>query len=167
MIATWCSENNSKNWVDALPVIQAAKNRRYHSGIKRSPYEAMFGRTMTMGISDDPIAPEIAQNLHDEDDLLEAFNMRPPGKPIENHHDDLMPTTSLLRPSQSTTSLSEVENIEEEDENFVDYGKILENIQTQRREAAKNLKIQAERMLKASNKRLVFLFIFKIGLSKN
>uniref|UniRef100_A0A914EKD1 Uncharacterized protein n=1 Tax=Acrobeloides nanus TaxID=290746 RepID=A0A914EKD1_9BILA len=99
----------------------------------------------------DTIVPNDIKRCHRQsDDLLAAFNMCP-GEPIENHDDDLMSTTSLLRPSISV--LQEVENIEEEDEHFVDYKEILENIQAQRREAAKNLKIQAERMQKASNKR--------------
>ena len=54
MLATYCSENNSRNWVDALPIIQAKKNGRLHSGIGRTPYVAMFGRDMKIGISDEP-----------------------------------------------------------------------------------------------------------------
>lgn len=37
-------ENKTTKWADALPFVQAAKNQRYHSGIKRSPYEAVFGK---------------------------------------------------------------------------------------------------------------------------
>ena len=44
MIATWCTDKKSKNWPKALLFIQVSKNRRLHSGIGRTPYQAMFGR---------------------------------------------------------------------------------------------------------------------------
>ncbi|KAI1705864.1 KRAB-A domain-containing protein 2 [Ditylenchus destructor] len=39
-------EEKSTAWASALHVVQAAKNSRWHRGIGRSPYEAMFGRKM-------------------------------------------------------------------------------------------------------------------------
>ena len=41
-----------KDWASALPMVQVAKNRRYHRGIERTPYEAMFGRKLKMGNED-------------------------------------------------------------------------------------------------------------------
>ncbi|XP_060882038.1 KRAB-A domain-containing protein 2-like [Metopolophium dirhodum] len=43
ILATWMAENNSTDWPTALKFIQFQKNRAFHSGIGRSPYEAMFG----------------------------------------------------------------------------------------------------------------------------
>lgn len=43
------------NWVQALPKVQLIKNRRFHRGINRSPYEAMFGRKLQMGNEDGKI----------------------------------------------------------------------------------------------------------------
>jgi hypothetical protein len=46
--------DNSRNWVDALSIIQAKKNERLHRGIGRTSY-AMFGRDMKVGISNEQI----------------------------------------------------------------------------------------------------------------
>ena len=43
--------NNTRKWSEGLRFVQAMKNRAYHEGIKRSPYEAMFGVPMKLGIA--------------------------------------------------------------------------------------------------------------------
>lgn len=43
MLTTWMQDNQSTSWSNRLKFIQFMKNRAFHSGIKRSPYEAMFG----------------------------------------------------------------------------------------------------------------------------
>lgn len=48
----------------ALPMVQTMKNRRYHRGIKCSPYEAMFGREMMLG-NEDGVMPIEAQSEPD------------------------------------------------------------------------------------------------------
>lgn len=58
----WLRDNNTTKWASALPFIQAAKNRRHHSGIGRSPFEALFGRKLVLGCENDP------QFLRDPDD---------------------------------------------------------------------------------------------------
>ena len=44
ILACWLRDNNSRSWVNALPFVQFQKNNRLHSGIGRTPYEAMFGK---------------------------------------------------------------------------------------------------------------------------
>ena len=44
LIACWQAENNSTNWSKALNIIQFQKNSKWHSGIDREPFMAMFGR---------------------------------------------------------------------------------------------------------------------------
>ena len=60
------------NWVQALPHVQAAKNRCYHRGIKRLPFEALFGRRMAMGNKDgkNPSREERGLAPGDELDIL-------------------------------------------------------------------------------------------------
>lgn len=38
------ADERTPNWASLLPRVQLAKNSRYHTGIKTSPFEAMFGR---------------------------------------------------------------------------------------------------------------------------
>ena len=44
IIACWLRDNQSRSWSTALPYVQYQKNNRLHSGIGRTPYEAMFGK---------------------------------------------------------------------------------------------------------------------------
>ena len=50
MIFTWMSDNETTEWSIGLLFVQFMKNRSYHSGIKRSPYEAMFGQPAKVGL---------------------------------------------------------------------------------------------------------------------
>ncbi|GFT25165.1 KRAB-A domain-containing protein 2, partial [Nephila pilipes] len=56
------------------------KNRAFHSGIKRSPYEAIFGCAARVGLSTTAIPKEALNSLVDEDQLqntLTAMNVSP------------------------------------------------------------------------------------------
>lgn len=75
MLAAYLSEDSTRNWVSSLPLVQAAKNRRFHSGIGRSPYEAMFGKPMSLGISDDNFPKDVLSQIESEEDLERAFNI--------------------------------------------------------------------------------------------
>ena len=43
MLTTWMQQNGTNKWSKGLQFVQFMKNRAYHSGIKRTPYKAMFG----------------------------------------------------------------------------------------------------------------------------
>ncbi|KAH7703986.1 hypothetical protein AAVH_28831, partial [Aphelenchoides avenae] len=57
----------------ALPVIQAAKNHRFHRGINMSPFEAMFGKRMVLGSVDMEIASNEMRGLPSNKDVLEPL----------------------------------------------------------------------------------------------
>lgn len=42
-------ERELMEWTRLLPEMQIMKNRRFHRGILRTPFEAMFGRKLEMG----------------------------------------------------------------------------------------------------------------------
>ncbi|KAK7602738.1 hypothetical protein V9T40_006712 [Parthenolecanium corni] len=42
MLSGWLHENKTERWSQGLRFVQLMKNRAYHSGIKKTPYEAMF-----------------------------------------------------------------------------------------------------------------------------
>ncbi|CAJ0935416.1 unnamed protein product, partial [Mesorhabditis belari] len=44
ILCTYQRDRNTSKWAEFLPMIQLIKNRRYHHGIKRSPFAAMFGK---------------------------------------------------------------------------------------------------------------------------
>lgn len=78
MLTTWMQDNQSTSWSNGLKFIQFMKNRAFHSGIKRSPYEAMFGCAARVGLSTTAIPKEALNSLVDEDQLqntLTAMNV--------------------------------------------------------------------------------------------
>ena len=50
------------------------KNRAYHEGIRCSPYEAMFGVPMKMGIASSVVPRDLVDNVNTEDDLEAMLN---------------------------------------------------------------------------------------------
>jgi len=51
MLITWIKDNNTTKLSEWLKFIQFMKNKSFHRGIGRSPYEAMFGCSPNVGIS--------------------------------------------------------------------------------------------------------------------
>lgn len=52
MVFAWCKDNGTTKWSQGLRFVQFQKNRAFHSGIKRSPFEAMFGCPPKVGLKD-------------------------------------------------------------------------------------------------------------------
>lgn len=44
MLTAWLGDNDSTDWPTELRFVQFQKNNSYHSGIKQSPFKALFGR---------------------------------------------------------------------------------------------------------------------------
>jgi hypothetical protein len=62
-------EEKTTQWARLLPMVQTKKNRRYHRGIGRSPYEAMFGgKTMQIGNEDGKIPTLEERGLTEADE---------------------------------------------------------------------------------------------------
>jgi len=73
MLFAWMSDN-TKTWSEGLRFIQGKKNRALHSGIKRSPYEAMFGTAQRMGLGDSPLTEDTYSSTGAEEELEQLFN---------------------------------------------------------------------------------------------
>lgn len=69
MLVAWMLDNNTKQWSDGLRFIQSKKNRALHEGIKKSPYEAMFGSKQRIGLADSSLESEVYDSLKTEEDL--------------------------------------------------------------------------------------------------
>lgn len=71
MLVAWMEDNNCTKWSEGLRFCQFQKNNSFHSGIKQSPFEAMFGRRATVGLASSSISEEITKTLSSEEDLEE------------------------------------------------------------------------------------------------
>jgi hypothetical protein len=75
MLATWMETNNTTKWSEASRFVQAMKNRAYHKGTKCSPYEAMFGISMELGIANSVLPRKVTINMTTEEDLEKVINI--------------------------------------------------------------------------------------------
>ncbi|XP_068200601.1 KRAB-A domain-containing protein 2-like [Palaemon carinicauda] len=65
--------NNTTQWSNGLRFVQWQKNTSFHSGIGRTPYEAMYGEKPHLGISAVNIPEEIMEGMETEKQLAEAL----------------------------------------------------------------------------------------------
>ena len=71
MLVARMSDNNTKTWSEGLRFIQSKKNRAPHSGIKTSPYEAMFETAQRIGLGDFLLTEDTYSSTETEE--LEQF----------------------------------------------------------------------------------------------
>jgi len=74
MLIAWMSDSNTKTWSEGLRFIQSKKNRALHSGIKTSPYEAMFGTAQRIGLGDSLLTEDMYWSTETEEELEQLFN---------------------------------------------------------------------------------------------
>ncbi|VVC46293.1 Ribonuclease H-like domain,Integrase, catalytic core [Cinara cedri] len=65
MLTTWMQDEKNRHWSQGLRFIQLMKNRAYHSGIKMSPYEALFDCKIKIGLNTSNL-PHDSQNIENE-----------------------------------------------------------------------------------------------------
>ncbi|CAH0562960.1 unnamed protein product [Brassicogethes aeneus] len=98
-LASWMKDNNSTKWSEGLGFVQFYKNRCFHSGIGRSPYEALFGVPCRDGLNDLPVSSEKIRMLKSEE-YLELL--------LKNSNDeDTLPKELKI---QQTTTENEEQN---------------------------------------------------------
>lgn len=61
-------DHGTTHWAEGLKYVANMKNRRHHQGIGRSPYEALFGCPMKVGLGTSYPADLVA-NLESGEDL--------------------------------------------------------------------------------------------------
>jgi hypothetical protein len=52
-------ENSCKDWLGGIQILQFQKHLSYHSGIKRTPYKAMFGVEAKVGLTSSSLPDDI------------------------------------------------------------------------------------------------------------
>ncbi|XP_072393262.1 KRAB-A domain-containing protein 2-like isoform X2 [Diabrotica undecimpunctata] len=80
MLKAWMIDEETTNWSDGLRFVQVMKNRTYHAGIKRSPYKAMFGSEIKVGLQSSSLPKEVMEGIETEEDLEKIIN--------EFHHEE-------------------------------------------------------------------------------
>jgi hypothetical protein len=93
MLVAGMSDNNTKTWSEGLQFIQSKKHRAVHSGIKTSPYEAMFGTAQRIGLGDSPLTEDMYCSTETEAELEQLFN---PLTPNDHYSGRIAPLTSKV-----------------------------------------------------------------------
>jgi len=99
--------NNTTKWLEGLRFVQAMKNRAHHEGIKCSPYEAMFGVPMKLGIANSVLPRNLTINMTTEDlEKVININNECTGD-VEDEDTDHEPTLDLVLQGNDNTSETE------------------------------------------------------------
>ncbi|XP_068226108.1 KRAB-A domain-containing protein 2-like [Palaemon carinicauda] len=72
MLISWLGDNDTSDWPMGLRFVQFQKNSSYHSGIKQSPYKALFGIDARVGLRSTALPEEVLRTMITEEDLLGA-----------------------------------------------------------------------------------------------
>ena len=73
MLVSWLSDN-TKTWSEGQRFIQRKKYQALHSGIKTSPYEAMFGTAQRTGLGDSLLTEDMYCSTETGEVLERLFN---------------------------------------------------------------------------------------------
>ncbi|XP_022914010.2 KRAB-A domain-containing protein 2-like [Onthophagus taurus] len=66
MLTTWMQDNDNSHWSEGIRFVQLMKNRAFHAGIKQTPYEALFGCKVKVGLS---LPNHFTRSVETEEDL--------------------------------------------------------------------------------------------------
>ena len=74
MLKMWMIDNKSLKWSIGLPFVQLQKNNSLHRTIKMSPYEALFGAPMKIGLASSSLPSDLIENISSEYELRALLN---------------------------------------------------------------------------------------------
>ena len=77
MLTTWMQDEKNRHWSQGLRFVQLMKNRAYHSGIKMSPYEALFGCKIKIGLNTSNLPHDVISTIENEEQLAELITEQP------------------------------------------------------------------------------------------
>ncbi|CAG5024424.1 unnamed protein product [Parnassius apollo] len=138
MLMTWMKDENCEKWSEGLRFVQLMKNRAYHHGIKRPPYQAMFGCDVKVGLRSSALPTETIENIENEEDLEQILKM------LEGDGNNAE--------SETITDVNQEETVGEAAKNRTDCDCIKRQIiDTNRKGAKDSLTVQANKMTALSN----------------
>ena len=91
MIFTWMSDHGSTKWSAAIRFVRFMKNRSFHAGIKRSPYEAVFGCHPKVGLDVLALPEVVLKTLRTEEELEKVCQPT-----VEEEDEDDPPATESI-----------------------------------------------------------------------
>lgn len=161
ILGAWLIENKTDDWVAGLKVVQFMKNRAYHQGIKRSPYEAMFGCPAKVGLKSTSLPENVINDIESEEDLMKLLqnddgNAREDGESENEIEIGTVEDCDSLDDDQIDAhkrciKCSQLIDSDHENSEKCSLCISQETILNSRDEARKGLEIQANKMLKTSN----------------
>ena len=114
MLIAWLGDNGSTDWPTGLKFVQFSKNSSYHSGIKQSPYKALFSDEPRVGIRSTPLPTEILDRMETESDLYAALqgpamSVDPSTSAAIDPSTSLPATSASFNPSTSPTTSAAID----------------------------------------------------------
>ena len=103
MLTAWLADNNTTDWTVGIKFVQFHKNSALHAGIKRSPYEALFGCTAKVGLTSSALPDEIVERLETEDDLLQLNNPTEDPPQEDSIHIHPLDDSTVIPPAEDST----------------------------------------------------------------
>ena len=128
MLVAWLGDNDTEDWVAGIKFVQFHKNSSHHSGIKRSPYSALFGNEARVGLTSSTLPREILDSLESEEDLArlnltesrDDENKTSPDATLATAKDTIITSEyDTVIASSSTHQSSTQQEITTDPENFV------------------------------------------------
>uniref|UniRef100_A0A914PPP0 Integrase catalytic domain-containing protein n=1 Tax=Panagrolaimus davidi TaxID=227884 RepID=A0A914PPP0_9BILA len=105
---------NSPHWAELLPEVQLMKNSRYHNGIKKTPYKALFGRDSVY--EDDNVEEELKKLEADEESEEEEKKEESNGEEEEKKEESESEEEEKKEESNGEEEEKKEESESEEDE---------------------------------------------------
>ena len=168
MLTTWMQDHKTSHWNHGLKFIQLMKNSALHSGIKRSPYEAMFGCPPRHGLASLNIPIESLSNVESEEDLEAVFRQINVGGEHETEKIQLEEESpDVMEQDESPDVMEQVESLlleqksklEDASHSLTDLDQLTLEIKRQRKEAFNCLTTQAKWMKRTSDQYLSLIHI--------
>ncbi|XP_064080656.1 KRAB-A domain-containing protein 2-like [Macrobrachium nipponense] len=97
MLVAWLSDNNTTDWTVGLKFVQFQKNSSYHSGIRRSPFAALFGSDAKVGLTTSALPHDVIHRLQitAEPPAVESVTAEPPAvEPVTAEPPAVEPVTA-------------------------------------------------------------------------
>ncbi|KHJ41552.1 hypothetical protein D918_08404 [Trichuris suis] len=104
MLCTWTQDKKTDRWSDGLRFVQLTKNRAFHTGIKRTPYEALFGCKAKVGLATSSLPQDVLQDIQTEEELEEIIESVQT-IPREERDSPLQETDSIAQEKKNETKL--------------------------------------------------------------
>lgn len=74
MVLDCMSDNNFTQWSEGLRFVQFQENNGLHRDIRQPPFEALFGRKVTLGLHESTVPPAVIANLRFKEDFENALS---------------------------------------------------------------------------------------------